>query len=158
MTMADPDGGRCSVTSLRQHPHSWRVCVCVHFHARLPAVFNQRDLDGHSPSLPLTPPCCPRFPFRRYALTTWEGLKVVTKRQVLLVMKDVGVVRGRLYQVRGGKGEGKGTEQEAGTGVYCGERLVWAGRQEDSPNRLFSAATDCVAKRPTVGTWGRLWD
>ncbi len=34
----------------------------------------------------------------RYALTAWESLKVVTRRQMTLVIKDIGLVRGRMIQ------------------------------------------------------------
>ncbi|GAX75668.1 hypothetical protein CEUSTIGMA_g3111.t1 [Chlamydomonas eustigma] len=34
----------------------------------------------------------------RFALSSWEGLKVVVQRQVLLVLKDSGLIKGRLIQ------------------------------------------------------------
>lgn len=36
----------------------------------------------------------------KYALSAWESLKVVTTRQALLTIKDAGLIRGRLVQVR----------------------------------------------------------
>lgn len=63
----------------------------------VPLLFSQRLLDRPFSKAKSHPAALKQG---KYALSAWESLKVVTKRQALLTIKDSGLIRGRLVQVR----------------------------------------------------------